>query len=450
MSELHDDENKKNEPASQTLLDLEASGLTPEDMAAAARLAAEEAEKKTPGAPSSALPFHWLVLLILSAAGALILALSAKDEPGNLRLWGLSGLIFMLLLMSALPKTNLCPRLPTRGGLAAAFFSAAIFIYTLRGQPEHFFETFPAVLAWAGLLTLSLLWLLTAVPRKLRRHVSQALGVLFLVYAALGPVTAIIGHFSLDGPELTWKTLNASPSFLTNYLPWPIWPMTLILGLALPLAAISALGDQWASLRRPGARHGGNFFLALAWLGLLPSGLLLFAPADDNFPDLIKKTRALAPILAGVEPAPSTVSTIPLDSPPAASIEAAPSAPEAVTAPEEALAVSGSLTLPEAAAIKPSESPPPVVESSTPEPLASEGSSVNVVDPLATRLEELQLKIGDLEERLQLLSDRLNQLEKPEQPRTLTPLLPPNLETPKAPAAPEQPLPAPHYGGSAT
>ena len=441
MSELHDAEKERTiKPASQALLDLEASGLTHEDMTAAVRDAAEEAERKSRPIPPAALPcFHWLVLLLLSAGGSAALAWSGQEAPANLRLWGLAGFILLLLLMSAIPKARLALRLPTRGGLAAALFSIAIFIQTLRGQPEVFFQAHSKALAWAGLLTLAVLWAVVALVRKLGRHALTALGGGVLIYAAVGPVTAMIGHFSPGGPELIWETLNSSPAFLTSSLPWPIWPMALLLGLTLPLATILSLGDLWSSLRRPGARHGGSFFLALAWLGLIPSGLLLFTPMADNYPDMVKKVRGLAPVMAGVESTPTNLPSLPLESLQDAS---EPSAPTTMAEPSEPL-------------------PAPVAP--TPELLDSESQPPTTPDASASRLEDMQLRIDDLEGQLQILSDRLNQLEKPEQPHNLTSPLPPDLEAPKTPTTPDQPLNAQpevngqenewetyYYGGSAT
>jgi len=485
QNDEHNENINKNEPASQTLLDLEASGLTPEDMVEAARAAAVD-EKKRP-AQQAALPcFRWLVLLLLSAAGGLALAWSGDEE--NIRLWGLAGIILLLLLISALPAARLCPRLPTRGGLAAALLSAAFFIQTIEGWPKTFFQTCPATMVWAGLLTLALLWTIAAAFRKLGGRPITILVGLLLVYAASGPVTALVSHFF--GPGLTWEVLNTSPDFLTGILPWYLWPTALTLGLALPLAALLSLGDQWSSLRRPGARHGGNFFLALAWLGLLPSGLLLFSPAADHYPDLVKKIQGLAPVLAGVEPAPVAPAVIP--QPPAA-VQPPPVQPKAATVPEETLEPEPIEPTPATApdtpppseplAADPPALPPDSVAESAPPPSepqtkAAEAQPAATPEDLITaRLKELQLtarleelqrrnetlefRVDDLEARLQLLSDRLNQLERPEQPRNLTPPLPPELETPKNLTTPDQPLAAPpkngenewetpYHGGSAT
>jgi hypothetical protein len=402
---------------------------------------------------------------LLSAAGGLALAFSGKGE--NLRLWGLAGLILLLLFMSVLPAARLLPRLPTRGGLAAAIFSAAIFVQILGGLPETFF-TCPTALVWAGLLTLALLWTATAVIRKLGRCRPLAiLAGLFLLQAALGPISALL-HSAPGGSELTWETLNASPAFLTGALPWFLWPMALTLGVALPLAALLSLGDQWSALRRPGARHGGNFFLALAWLGLLPSGLLLFPPAADNYPELVKQIRETAPILAGVEAAPPMIQTAtatpPLDAQAAPEPAAVPAEPteEPPAAPDNA---------PAAPAPSATEEPQPAVPAPDDASAASPPATIKAPpaaappDSLATRLEELHLRnenlqsrVDDLESRLQILSDRLNQLERPEQTRNLTPPLPPELDN----NPPDQPLPPPpsppdkngkknnYSGGSAT
>jgi hypothetical protein len=454
MSELPAVENenaKKTEPASQALLDLEASGLTPEDMSSAASAAAAE-RKKYPAPQSAALPrFRWLVLLLLSAAGSLALAWSGKDAPEGFLLWGVAGLILLFLLISALPPpVRFLPRLPTRGGLSAALFSAAIFIRTLGGPPETFFQVCPAALTWAGLLTLAILWTAVAVARKLGRCRPLAvLAGLVLLHAALGPVTFLINSHQ-GGSELTWATLNASPAFLTGSLPWFLWPMAFTLGLALPLAALLALGDQFSSLRRTGARHGGNFFLALAWLGLLPSGFLLFPPAVDNYPDLGKKIRETAPILAGVESVPLTIPA------------------ETVTPPLDAQAIPETAALPEEPT-EPSSAATPGKTQVAPAPATGAPPATAPPDSLAPQLEELQslnenlqLRIDDLESRLQLLSDRLNQLERPDQTRNLTPPLPPDLETPnnradqpapRPPAPPEKNVPEKknrYPGGSAT
>ncbi|MCL2029350.1 MAG: hypothetical protein FWG97_02910, partial [Deltaproteobacteria bacterium] len=348
MSEIQDaektpqmDENGNAKPASQALLDLEASGLTPEDLADAARSAAEEAEKLPPPPPAAWPPLHWLLLLLLSAAGTLALAWSGGME--SFRLWGLAGLVLLLLLVSALPnKARLCPRLATRGGLAAALLSAALLIQTLTGHPAAYFQLCPAPLAWAGFLLLALLWTIVAVLRKLGRHPAVAAPVIILLfYAATAPATALLVHF--EGPELTWAALNASPAFMTGALPWVIWPMTFILWLALPLAVLLSLWDQCSSLRRRGARHGGGFFLALAWLGLFFSGLLLFDPMAESRP--VKKVRSLAPVLAGVEagtPAAPPVMLQPRHQPAAAQPAAAPPPPETEAAQnEEALRVLG-------------------------------------------------------------------------------------------------------------
>jgi hypothetical protein len=316
----------------------------------------------------------------------------------------MAGLILLLLLMSALPASRLCPRLPTRGGLAAALFSAAFFIQTLDGQPDTYFQTCPAALVWAGLLTLILIWTLVAVFRKLgRSRPIAAVAGLLLLYAASGPVMALVGHFS--GSELTWASLNASPDSLTGALPsgmWMTWPMALTLGLGLPLAALLSLGDQWSSLRRPGARHGGNFFLALAWLGLLLSGILLFNPGAEAYSDLVKKVRDLVPLQTEAVPA-ATVQW------PAALMPSA-TAPEP-TAPEAAE--------PAQAAPQDADEPPLAAVSEPEAPLSPNPDTPPLVPadaPGTLPISELQRRVEDMETQLRNLSDRLTRLEKPDQP----------------------------------
>ena len=403
-------ENIKQKPTSQAQQDLEASGLTNNDLAEAARVATAEEEKKNrPALPVAQHRGRWLILLLLSAAGSLALAWSGEAATKNFRLWGSAGLILLLLWISVLPAARFFPRLPTRSGLAAAILSAAIFIKTLGGRPETFFLVRPAAMAWAVILTLALLWTIAAVFRKLGRRPIAVLAGLFLIYVALGPVMALIGHFS-GGPELTWEALNASPAFLARYLPWFLRPMALVLGLALPLAALLSLADQCSALRRPGARHGGNFFLALAWLGLLLSGLLLFPPASEYCPNLMKKMRNLAPVLAGVEPSPAGA--------------AAPPVPGTEEPPDPG-------TTEESQAPGTEEPPAPWIKEDPP------ASVPPVQDTPDDRLEELQLRIDDLEGRWRILNDRLNHLERPGEPLNPAPA-PPESKAPNDPAAPKK------------
>ncbi|MDR3038812.1 MAG: hypothetical protein LBV21_05950, partial [Candidatus Adiutrix sp.] len=222
-------------PRSQAFLDLQASGLTPAEIAAARAetdnpTAAGEAPQKRPAAPGQA---HWLALLSLSAAGSLALA-SASLPVRGLSFWlnGLAGLAVLLLLPSFMPHPpRFLPRLATRGGLAAALFSAALFLTAVfEGLGLIFFYTLPLALAWAGLSALVIIWTIAALGRKLgRRHKTAGfILALVLLYAALGPAWLLLGPFfpGAAGPADFFhrNIFSASPAFLTAHLPWPAWP----------------------------------------------------------------------------------------------------------------------------------------------------------------------------------------------------------------------------------
>jgi hypothetical protein len=74
--------------------------------------------------------------------------------------------------------------------------------------------------------------------------------------------------------------------------------MSLTLFLLLPVCALFSLGDQFRAFRRRGARHGGNFFLALAFIGLLPYGFLSFDQAASHLPELTALIREAGPEIA--------------------------------------------------------------------------------------------------------------------------------------------------------
>jgi septal ring-binding cell division protein DamX len=185
----------------------------------------------------------------------------------------------------------------------------------------------------------------------------------------------------------------------------------------------------------------------------------------DTYPDLVNKIMETAPILSGVEPAfptiPDETATTPLDAqtipkPEADAVPAKPAEDSPAIPPDDALA---------APAPKATKEPSPSASASPPAADNTEAPPVTVpADSVASQLEELQsrnenlqLQVDELESRLQLFSDRLNQLERPEQTRNLTPPLPPDLQAPNnppdRPSPPEKPIPErrnSYPGGSAT
>ncbi|MDR2945549.1 MAG: hypothetical protein LBV79_02220 [Candidatus Adiutrix sp.] len=278
---------------SQAVLDIQEAGLTPEEAVAASKSRADAGKKsKRPEKLAAVAGFRWLVLLILSLAGVAVWAADSQFfslRPYAMTAWGVLGLSLLVGLLS-----YKLLRLPTRAGLAALAWSASFFIDALYGPSQTILNGaagvggVPAVLPWAGLLALIFIWVLVAIWRKLGRYkaIDVILGIV-LLYAAVGSLWGILGAFAGGGATgLTFAALTTSPLIITESLPWALWPMTVMLFFILPLAALLALGDQLSAFKRKGRRHGGNFFLALAFILLLPYGFLTYDRATTEVPAL--------------------------------------------------------------------------------------------------------------------------------------------------------------------
>lgn len=448
-----------NEPApaaapiqSQAVLDIKEAGMTPEEAAAAFKALSEESGREGKKEKKSSRPenlatvagFRWMLLLILSVASVAVWAVDSQffsHRPYSALAWGLLAACLVLGILSF--KIF---RLPTRSGLAALCWSGTFFIDALYGPSPYMLSgvaqtsggaggAIPAVLPWAGLLTLIIIWVLVAIWRKVGRYavIDIILGIL-LIYAALGvlwgPLNGILSSGALS---MNFNMLAASPTFITDHLPWFLWPMTVMLFFILPLAAFFALWDQCSALRRKGGRHGGNFFLALAFIGLLPYGFLTYGPAASACPTLETSFRTILPSVAGTAvvsktqepPAPAAVKT---PTPAETSVETPATAETAV--PVEAPAAVETPAPTETAA--PVETPAPVAETApepvkTPAPSAAPDSvetpapataapEAPAVDPavvsaLEERLSETETRLRETESRLDETSGRLEKAE---------------------------------------
>ncbi|MDR1044258.1 MAG: hypothetical protein LBP33_03955 [Candidatus Adiutrix sp.] len=419
-------------PVSQALLDIREAGLTPEEAAEASKALAEENQRKE-AAPKAARPasknhssgregaeklvliarFRWTLLLVLSLASVLTWAGEAAyaHRPYQWYAWGWLALTLLITL-----PTGRFLRLPTRGGLAAWCWAATFFLEALYGPEEMIFRGIPAALPWAGLLVLILFWLGVAIWRKLGRYkVVDILLSVLVVYALLGPVLALTGSVTVGGAlNLKFAALSGSPDLLSRNLPWFLWPMSVMVGLMLPLAALFSLGDQLSALKRKGGRHGGNFFLALAFLTLIPYGFLSFDRAVGENPEWARAIRSIwpeaavharenmIPVPAAMRPAAMTENPEDrepeISPPPSPTVQSLPEASVPVlAAPEEVL---------------------PTPEEAGPAPADNEA---------------LKRRVDELEKRLQALEDRLSEAAPAE---ALPP--PQTLETEaRSPAAPE-------------
>ena len=409
MSEIAD-----TPPESQVMQDIKEAGFTPEEAIAAAKAAQIETTKKDklPAEKLVAIAkFRWILLFVLSLASVTAWAVEAEmsGRPYNWLAWGFLAATVVLTIL-----TVKFLRLPTRGGLAALCWSGTFLISALYGPQETIFGHVPAALSWSGLLTLIMLWTAVAIWRKVGRYkVVDLILAAILIYAALSPLWSLVDNIVAGyALSLHFSTLNASPAFITNSLPWVIWPMTICLIVILPLAALFALWDQFSALRRRGGRHGGNFFLALAFLGLIPYGFLAFDQAVKENMDIVRVLRSVYPAAAPWAREGMTVTPAVAAAPPTA----APA--EVVANPEPSPPITQTEESETAAAITAEPAAPPVTEETpsaaveTSETAVLETTMLPAVSP--EKFTEMTKRLETTEQRLNEALKRLDELEKKE------------------------------------
>ncbi len=400
-------------PRSEALRDIQEAGLTPEEafLAAKNNNAANQAQSE-PKALATVPKFRWVLLFVLSLAAVLAWALEAQlsSRPYQWAAW-----IYLAATVIITVPTVKFLRLPTRAGLAALAWAGTFVVSALYGPAETVFSSVPAALVWSIVLTMAILWILVAVWRKLGRYKALALILsILLIYAALSPVWTLAQIVLTGYKALSFPDLCASPYFISARLPWFIWPMSFCLG-ALVLGALLSLWDQCSSLRRKGARHGGNIFLALAFILLLPYGFLTFGQAVSEIPQLADGFRSLYPAAQAWPPAPA--------SPPAAETPALSESPELsapAEPPAEALEPLKAAETAEAEAITETDTAAPAP------PEAAAGSSQPAPQPeadaAAAELEALKQSLENMKKRLESLETQLRELKGP--------AVPPSLEAP--------------------
>lgn len=435
-------------PKSQALMDIQEAGLTPgEAVRASEELAAQSTEgqavnqkgkaaKKTATEPAPEAAgqgksaarsgaenlavvarFRWIFLLVLALISVTAWAAEAFLSDRLYRLE--AGGWLVLTLLFSLGTINFL-RLPTRSGLAALFWGGSYAISALYGPPETLFDNIPAALGWAGLLTLIVLWMGVAIWRKLGRYrVIDLLLTLVLIYAALAPVGALITSISSGAAlSLTLADLGASPAFMTAHLPGLLWPMSVLVAVILPLCALFSLWDQFSAIRRRGGRHGGNLFLALAFVLLLPYAFLSFDQAVSEHPQLAKGLRSIWPAATqyareNKAPAPVMVPASPVTPPPAPA-----EVSEAVTSPEPNVSLPPSVQpvlTPPATPVQPAPSPPAAQTPAEADSAAAESSPpLPVWPPLSPTTPVYPTQVAspalpDLDKRIQSTDERLDQ-----------------------------------------
>ena len=369
-------------PKSQALQDMQEAGLTVEEDAAESSPEKEEPGKKDKGKSqrkgvenlATVARFRWYVLLFLAEISVLGWAVEAQfsSRPYLWTAWAVFAGTFLLGLL-----TFKVLRVPTRAGLAAVGWGVSYLVSAAYGPQDMLYYNVPAALIWSGLLTLIMLWVGVAIWRKIGRYkiIDIVLSVV-LIYAALSPIWSLVDNIMIGAAlNLRFNVLAASPHFLTDHLPWYLWPMTVTLIFVLPLAALFSLWDQLSALRRRGARHGGNIFLALAFISLIPYGFLSFDVAVKEQPNWASELRAVFPFPEAAAHA--------REAGVAATTSAAESYQPLVTAPESRSLPAGAETPAEVS----TPPQPPVQERAVIEPAPLETPPAIVPEELKTEIE---------------------------------------------------------------
>ena len=429
-------------PASEAVRDIKNAGLTPEEAVAASKAIAAEAEDKKARAEArksdssrrgaetlvAVARFRWILLLILSLVSVAAWAGEAEysERPYNWVAWGL----LVITVILTIPTAKFL-RLPTRGGLAALCWSATFFISALSGPSEVTFRTIPMALPWAGLLTMIMFWVGVAIWRKLGRYkVIDIILSVILIYAATSPLWCLVNNITgANAMNINFLTLSTCPELLTSRFPWYFWPMTVTVAIILPLAAIFALWDQLSAFRRRGGRHGGNFFLAMAFVLLIPYAFLTYAKAVEVHPQWAADIRGFIPGLTKMvsypegesekytlenrsaaseliqpaepsapmtEPTPSVPAPAPVTTEPAPLLTAPPATEPAAPIPTEEPAPSpSSLSAPSAPALPPAVSPAPAELTPTLEDKLR--ATEDQLKAAQTRIEELERQLREFQ-----------------------------------------------------
>jgi hypothetical protein len=445
----------------QAVLDLEAAGLP----AAGPRLAEARSsyfkkgknERNKGGTLMVAARFRWIFLLILSLAAIAAWTVEAfySGRPYKWEAIILATVSAVLTLAAAKIL-----RLPTRGGLAAFLWSATFLFSALYGPDDVIFGNIPAALPWGGLLTMIMIWLAVAIWRKLGRYkVVDIVMAVILAYAALSPLYAVVDNLIAGyALSLRFETLNASPSFLTSHSPWFLWPMTLVVAVMLPLAVIFALWDQISILKRPGGRHGGNFFLALAFAGLMPYAFLCYDEAVSDNPGWAVAIRSVYPPASSQARETRTPETLKAADPPIAALEEQTHAGSSTELVAESAAPVQSETGPATEETTPKISSDEAVDSAdeppTPalgqqtispsplRPLPAEPQASDFVLSIEQRLAEAERDLAQVNARINELESKIDLLRQPygysEPHESISPLLPlPDPARPEKPDSPE-------------
>ncbi len=294
------------ESISEAVMDLKEAGLSPEEAYSASQTITAKNNKKMLKKErdnmASIPKVRWFLLLILSLLTIIAWAVEAQYSARPYKWPALGILVFSILLATFGAKLL---RLPTRGGLLAFLASITFIISALYGPSELLFNHIPAALVWSFYLLAIVIWAMVAVWRRLSQvPVLMLLLYILLLVAASAPAWAIFTQMMAAlPPTLDFNILSNSPKLLTDLVPWFVWPMSIMLAVVLPLSAIFALTDQVTALSQAGTRHGGDLFLALAFLALLPYGFLSYDKAMENFPAGVHALRGLYhPALAYARP----------------------------------------------------------------------------------------------------------------------------------------------------
>ncbi|MDR3204215.1 MAG: hypothetical protein LBV23_05685 [Deltaproteobacteria bacterium] len=233
-------------------------------------------------------PCQWFLVFLLSLLGLAgwTVGCFINKAPYRTEALAIMGLaiIFTILAYKAF-------RFSTRAGLAA-FFAAAGLSFSALYQSDGWFwpGIIPMAAIWVALLSLVWLWLIIAIwrNRDLRKNRVPLVLSALLLYPLISIVTTVLKILifeSLGLKSLTMTLLNESPTFLTETLPWFLWPQAFLAFLIPPLAAVFLLRDHMLINKNTKSErhHYGALWLALAGFTILIFSFLTFGPAAADF-----------------------------------------------------------------------------------------------------------------------------------------------------------------------
>jgi hypothetical protein len=262
--------------------------------------AAKAKVKKTKQAPAPSGPrgYRWFFVHFLSLLGLVAWSISSFIQSQPYR-WE-AVLITLAVIVLTIPTMRTF-HVRTRAGLAGLGAALGLAVCSLYDPDTLLLPGVPLAFAWLLILTATWFWLIWAILRNedMRKNKVALVLSALLLYPLLAPIFALVDGLLVKGlpiSDFTLKYINESPEFLTIFLPWFFWPMTILAFLIPPLAAIFLLKDQLSYKKTdPDQYHLGSLWLALAGFVVLIYSIFSINPIAEDYPNMVSSIRNLWP-----------------------------------------------------------------------------------------------------------------------------------------------------------